>query len=303
MPRRRRYPARALTCAPPHAPKRLPTTFWPCWPPRKDRAKLGRLGSFGVRSVLGCGGMGAVFEAFDDHLLRSVALKVMKPKVAKRPDARERFLREARSAAKIRHDNVVTIHQVGDENGIPFIAMDLLKGETLDHYLKEKGEISIELAVRIGREIAEGLQAAHAEGLIHRDIKPANIWLEMPKGRVKILDFGLARQEHGDSQLTESGAAVGTPAYMPPEQARGVADRRADLFGLGCVLYQMLTGQMPFAGKDALAVLASIMVETPVPAKERNPARAGGTLELDRSTFGERPRCETRECSGSSGVP
>jgi len=242
--------------------------------PPQSEGELGRLERYRIFKELGRGGMGMVLLAEDSLLLRLAAVKIMLPSCyARDQQARERFLREARSAAKIKHDNVVTIYQVDEENGIPFIAMEFLKGESLDRYLKEKGELKIGRAMRIGREIAEGLQAAHAEGLIHRDIKPANIWLEAPKGRVKILDFGLAREGRGEAHLGSSiGPVVGTPAYMSPEQAFGeLLDQRSDLFGLGVVLYRLCTGRQPFTGTNAMAVLRSLVEETPAPVRQLNP--------------------------------
>ena len=240
-------------------------------PPQGD-GELGRLERYRILKELGRGGMGMVLLAEDSQLRRLVAIKIMLPRNAKDSQARERFLREARSAARIHHDNVVTIHQVDESNGIPFIAMEFLKGTPLNQYLQKKGELSIAQAVSIGHEIAEGLQAAHAEGLIHRDIKPANIWLEAPKGRVKILDFGLAREERDETHLTHSGAVVGTPSHMSPEQARGKPlDLRSDLFSLGVVLYRLCTGQQPFTGPNTMAVLTSLAVDTPTPPRQLNP--------------------------------
>jgi len=154
--------------------------------------ELGRLGPYRVLKVLGAGGMGVVFLAEDPQLARLVALKAMLPGVAVSDSARERFLREARAAASIKHDNIVSIYQVGEDRGVPFLAMELLDGEPLDARLQREGKLPRAEVVRIGREIALGLAAAHKRGLIHRDIKPANLWLEAETGRVKILDFGLA---------------------------------------------------------------------------------------------------------------
>ena len=216
--------------------------------------------------------MGCVLLAEDTKLLRQVALKVMLPQFARDATAKERFLREARTAARIKHDNVITIFQVDEANGVPFIALEFLQGAPLDKYLKDKGALPLPIAVRIAKEIAEGLAAAHARGLIHRDIKPGNIWLEAPKGRVKLLDFGLARADQDDTHLTQSGAIVGTPAFMAPEQARGEkVDGRCDLFSLGVVLYRMTTGKQPFAGPTTIAVLTAIAVDTPAPPRSVNP--------------------------------
>jgi WD40 repeat protein len=225
----------------------------------------------------GVGGMGLVFQAEDVRLKRLVALKVMRFALADHPTARERFLREAQAAAAVRHDHVVTIYQVGEERGVPFLAMEFLEGESLDDRLQREGRLPVAEIVRIGREIAQGLAAAHQRGLIHRDIKPSNIWLEERGNqtlapRVKVLDFGLARAAAGDARLTHSGAIVGTPAYMAPEQARGEPiDARCDLFSLGCVLYLGATGEAPFHGTDMMSTLLAVATQHPRPPQKLNP--------------------------------
>jgi WD40 repeat protein/serine/threonine protein kinase len=274
---------------------------------------LGQLGPYRVLRVLGSGGMGVVFEALDPQLRRSVALKAMRPILDGSDVARERFLREARAAAAIEHDHIVPIYHVGEEGDVPFLAMPLLRGESLDDRLQREKTLPIAEILRIGKEAAEGLAAAHERGLIHRDIKPGNIWLESrgrdaagatmseatfagvappsTGGRVKILDFGLARaaEDHepaeasairegiiaGDAaavQLTQRGAIVGTPAFMAPEQidGRGVGPR-SDLFSLGCVLYRMATGVQPFRGEGTMAVLNAVKTQTPTPPRELRP--------------------------------
>jgi serine/threonine protein kinase len=211
--------------------------------------------------------MGVVFQAEDSHLQRLVALKVMRPSLTDSADFRRRFLREARLAAAIEHEHIVTVYQVGEDRGVPFLAMQLLRGETLEGRLgRVGGRLPLPEVLRIGREIAEGLAAAHARGLIHRDIKPGNVWLEEGRGRVRILDFGLARGSEPDARLTQVRAVIGTPAYMAPEQANGAAvDARCDLFSLGAVLYEAATGQSPFGGPDTLSVLSALATRTPVP--------------------------------------
>jgi serine/threonine protein kinase len=254
----------------PSEPSPPPTPFAAFLSKPEQADELGRLGGYRVLKLLGEGGMGVVFLAEDVLLCRRVALKVMRPEVARSATARERFLREARSTAAVEHEHIVTIYQVGEDNGVPFLAMPLLRGETLHDRLHHlQGALPLPDALRIGREIAEGLAAAHGAGLIHRDVKPANIWLESapagdptpPRrtgGRVKLLDFGLARTSASPS-LTQSGVVVGTPAYMAPEQARNeLIDHRADLFSLGCILYEMTTGARPFTGGDTMAVLMSL---------------------------------------------
>src|SRR5438445_265704 len=165
--------------------------------------------------------MGVVYEAEDPQLKRLVALKAMLPGLGASSSARKRFLREAQSAAANKHDHIVSIYQVGEERGVPFLAMEFLLGEPLDERLKREKKLPVSEVLRIGAEMAEGLAAAHEAGLIHRDIKPANVWLEGKKARVKILDFGLARATAEQQHLTQSGAIIGTPAYMAPEHAQG----------------------------------------------------------------------------------
>ena len=175
--------------------------------------------------------------------------------------------------AAVHHDHVATIFQVDEDNGVPFLAMEFLQGMPLDQWLKGGRKPSVAQVLRMGREMAEGLAAAHEQGLIHRDVKPGNIWLDSAhKGRVKILDFGLARVGTEDVHLTRTGAIVGTPAYMAPEQARGEkVDARCDLFSLGCVLYRLCTGAMPFAGDTTTALLMALALDHPKTVRELNP--------------------------------
>jgi serine/threonine protein kinase len=263
-------------------------------PPQKP-GELGRLGPYRILKVLGQGGMGLVFLADDAQLKRTIALKVMLPKMAARAEARERFLREARSAAALEHDHVIPIFQVGEDRGVPFIAMPFLKGATLEEYIKRK-PLTVPQIMRIGREIAKGLAAAHEKGLVHRDIKPANLWLDATaKGRVKILDFGLARLVEEDIQLTQEGAILGTPAYMSPEQAAGKpASARSDLFSLGAVLYRLCTGQRPFHGKNTLAILHALATENPKPIAELNPDVPPAFAELIMQMLEKDPARRTR---------
>jgi len=241
-------------------------------PPRQSD-EIGRLGSYRVLAVLGRGGMGMVFLAHDPSLDRRVALKVMLPKFAANADTKHRFLREARAAARLNSDNIVNIYQVGEDQGVPFFSMELLEGATLDQFLHGGGELTLPQIIRVGRETAAGLAAAHEKNLIHRDIKPSNLWLDSSSaGRVKILDFGLARSMKDDDNLTQAGAIVGTPTFMAPEQARGDkdVDARADLFSLGCVLYRLCAGEVPFKGETTMGVLLALAVSNPAPLSEVN---------------------------------
>jgi serine/threonine protein kinase/TolB-like protein len=258
--------------------------------------ELGRLGSYRILKVLGEGGMGVVFEAEDTQLRRRVALKVLRPHLAANSTARKRFLREARAVAALAHDNVVAVYEVGEACGIPFLAMQHLAGETLEARLRREGALPVAEITRIGRELAQGLSAAHAHGLLHRDVKPANVWLESSMdGRVKLLDFGLAWVAD-DDPLTDHGTVVGTPAYMAPEQARGEpADVRADLFSLGSVLYAMCTGQAPFQGASNFATLEKVRTETPTPIAQLNPAIPTWLIELVTNLHAINPkeRCQS----------
>jgi WD40 repeat protein len=246
--------------------------------PAEAPGELGRLGGYQVLSLLGTGGMGLVFRALDPGLKRIIALKVMKPELSARPDFSARFQREAEASAAVKHDYIATVYHVGQDQGTAFLAMELLEGESLAARLDREGKLPVAEVLRIGYQAACGLAAAHARGLIHRDIKPANLWLEgepgasATGGRVKILDFGLAKLERSDVQATQSGRVMGTPSYMAPEQARGeMVDGRADLFSLGCVLYRAATGKNPFKGGETLSVLWSLANERPERVRAVNP--------------------------------
>jgi len=242
--------------------------------------------------------MGVVVEAEDVRLRRRVAVKRMLPDIAGRPEAKARFLREARAMAAVEDDRIVPVLYVGESaDGVPFLVMPLLVGETLDTRLN-RGPLTPAELVAVGRDAALGLAAAHARGLIHRDIKPSNLWLEAhPDGtfrRVRLLDFGLARPAHTETQMTTTGTVIGTPAYMSPEQARGnKVDARSDLFSLGSVLYRAATGRPPFPGDTTSAVLTALAVDDPIPVRRIDPALppplAALIHDLLRKAPGDRP--------------
>ncbi len=257
--------------------------------PAQEPDELGRLGPYRVLRLIGAGGMGVVFQAEDPHLGRLVALKAMRRSLATSASARARFLREARAVAALEHDHIVTVLQAGEDQGVLYLAMPLLKGESLDDRLRREGALPPAEALRIAREAAEGLAAAHERGLVHRDVKPANIWLEAGRGRVKLLDFGLAKAGDG-ADLTQEGAVAGTPQYMSPEQARGgTITPQCDLFSLGCVLYHMLTGTPPFRGKDAIATLVAVATETPPAPSRVAPALPREVSELVQRLLAKAP--------------
>ena len=231
------------------------------------------IGGHRILGLVGAGAMGRVYLAHDERLDRRVAIKVMNRRRARDAGARQRFLREGRAAAAVEHPHVLAIHAVGEHAGLPYIVMQLLDGQTLGAYRAAVVTLSLTEALRIGREIAEGLAAAHDRGLVHRDIKPDNVFLEGPRRSVRIIDFGLARAAADDSaKLTVEGTVVGTPAYMPPERIGDESlDAKSDLFGLGVILYELLSGRLPFEGKSMVSMLASIAKGTPMPLAEAAP--------------------------------
>lgn len=258
---------------------------------------LGRLDTYDVSEVLGQGGMGIVLKAFDPALKRPVAIKVLAPHLATEPVARQRFAREGQAAAAVRHEHVVTIHAVSEANGLPFIVMEYLAGGSLQTFLQRHGPLDGVTTARVGVQIASGLAAAHARGLIHRDIKPSNILLvESDAGgsrptvpATKISDFGLAHLEH-EARLTHSGIVTGTPMYMAPEQALAEElDARADLFSLGSVLYTLCTGREPFAGSSPIAVLRSVCDTAAIPIRELKPAVPLGLAQIVERLHAKKP--------------
>jgi non-specific serine/threonine protein kinase len=252
-----------------------------------------------ITAQLGSGGMGVVYEAEDTNLGRHVALKFLPPELAQNEAFLQRFQREARAASALNHPNICTIHGIDQHESQPFIAMELLDGESLDDRLR-RGPLDTSTLLSVGIELADALESAHSKGIVHRDLKPANIFVTS-RGNAKILDFGLAKIDvRGDSdpllhtavrnELTSAGTAVGTVSYMSPEQARGqVTDSRTDLFSLGTVLYQLATGVMPFQGETSAVIFDAILNRNPPPMTQVNgsvPAElqriVGQALEKDR---------------------
>jgi eukaryotic-like serine/threonine-protein kinase len=249
------------------------------------------IGHYKILRQLGSGGMGLVYEAEDTKLGRRVALKFLQEAATKDPAAMDRFLREARSASALNHPGICTIHAIEENDGRTFLVMELLEGSSLEKLLA-LGRMPVTRAVCVGIELADALDAAHKKGILHRDIKPANIFLT-ERGSAKILDFGLAKllEPEGaaegetigpssDAFLTSPGTTVGTIAYMSPEQARGEAlDARSDLFSLGSVLYQMVTGALPFPGTTSAVIFGNILHSAPIPAVQLNDSVPG---EMER---------------------
>jgi len=239
--------------------------------PTDDPEMLGRLGGYEVSGVVGAGGMGVVLKAIDKSLDRTVAIKVLAPHLATSGAARKRFAREAKAAAAVLHPNVIAIHSVSNDELLPYLVMPYVRGTSLQKRLDLEGPLPLNEILRIGSQIAAGLAAAHAQGLVHRDIKPANILLEEGVERVTITDFGLARAVD-DATITHSGVIAGTPQYMSPEQARGeVVEQRSDLFSLGSVLYAISTGRPPFRAETTYGVMRRITDDEPTAIREINP--------------------------------
>src|ERR1700681_3451512 len=243
-----------------------------------------KLAKYEVVPAIGAGGMGEVYQAHDSNLRRDVAIKVLPEAFAHDADRLSRFQREAKMLAALNHPNIATIHGLEHSDGMQYLVMELVSGETLADRVKRDGAVPIEEALTIAKQIAEALEAAHEKGIIHRDLKPANVKLT-PEGKVKVLDFGLAKafaggastEDMGNSPTlsmaaTMQGVILGTAAYMSPEQARGRAvDKRTDIWAFGCVLYELLTGKQAFHGEDITEILAAVVKSEPdwtaLPAK------------------------------------
>lgn len=239
--------------------------------PTDDANLLGKLDGLDVEAVIGQGGMGVVLKARDSSLQRHLAIKLLSPMLAGTGAARQRFFREARAAAAVVHPNIVPIYAVSTERSLPYLVMPLVAGGNLQHAIDQDGPLPLERSLSIGLQVAEGLAAAHSQGIVHRDIKPANLLLDEGGFRILITDFGLARALD-DATLTGSGLLAGTPQYMSPEQARGAElDHRTDIYSLGAVLYAMATGRPPVRWASTLDVLRRIAEEQPRSIVEINP--------------------------------
>jgi serine/threonine protein kinase len=235
-----------------------------------EKGSLQKLGRFELTGVLGHGAFGTVYKARDPELDRSVAVKVPRAGNLAGPQELDRFLREARSAAQLRHPSIVTVHEVGQRDGLPYLVSDFVAGVTLADQISARRPSFREAAVLVAA-VADALQYAHEQGVVHRDIKPSNIMIGAD-GRPCVMDFGLAKREAGEITMTVEGQVLGTPAYMSPEQAQGEAHRvdgRSDVYSLGVVLYQLLTGELPFRGTQRM-LLHQVLHDEPRPPRSLN---------------------------------
>jgi len=239
----------------------------------RDRVTVAVGTQYLIENEIGRGGMAVVYRAVDTRLNRTVAIKVLPPDVAFNQDVRERFLREAQTAAQLNHPNIVPIYSVDEKDsaGLVYFVMAFVDGESLGSRLKREGIWPVDRAVRVLRDVADALAYAHARGVVHRDIKPDNILIDRASGRPMVTDFGIARAAAGETRLTVTGVAVGTPAYMSPEQALGEReiDGRSDLYSLAVVGYHMLIGETPFKAMNTPAMLVKHVSERPRPVRER----------------------------------
>ena len=270
--------------------------------PTENPRMMGRFGEYEIAGIIGQGGMGVVLKGLDESLNRYVAIKALAPQLATNGSARNRFAREAQAAAAVVHDNVVAIHGVSECRGIPYLIMPYVRGESLQKLINRNGPLSPIEIIRVSHQVACGLAAAHAQGLVHRDIKPANILMPLGVQRVLITDFGLARAVD-DSNLTGTGAITGTPEYMSPEQALGQAvDARSDLFSLGTMMYTMCTGHSPFRANNSFGVLRRIVDDAPRPIREINPSIPEWLQRIVEKLHAKQPAKRFRDASELASV-
>lgn len=250
-----------------------------------------RIGRYQVEQELGRGSMSIVYKAFDPRIDRFLAVKVLREKFARDVTSRQRFLREARSAGGLGHPNIVTVFDVGQIDGVPFMAMELLEGDTLDDRLQEQEHLSVREVLEIGVQLSSALSYAHERGVIHRDVKPANVYFDAGTGVAKLLDFGIAGVNSLEkNSSSDNGLIAGTPAYMSPEQIAGdLQDARCDLYALGVVLYRLLAGRLPFDEPNLSQQMAKVMREPPPPLEPLNPDTPVELIELTHRLLAKKP--------------
>lgn len=256
-----------------------------------------KLGDYEVKQLLGRGAMGVVFKAFEPKLEREVAIKILAPDLSTSENARKRFAREARAAAAIHHENVVAVYAVGETAGVPYLAMEFVRGASLESHVGRSGQLPLPQFISIARQLAAGLGAAHARHIVHRDVKPANILIEDETNRVKLTDFGLARAGD-DATLTADGTLIGTPFFMAPEVISGSpATTASDVFSLGGVYYLMATGRLPFEGETVMSVLNAVATRAPMPIRQLRPDLPTWVEELIMRLMTKDPAARLRDAT------
>lgn len=259
---------------------------------------IGPEGRYVIRRRLGEGGMGVVFEAYEDVKDRSVAIKVLNSDGGSDPEVLQRFRREGSRFSKLKHPNIVRVYGMGRARGMLYIASEFVDGRNLYDTMKEDGPYEIDAALAIVSDVASGLQFAHDHHVIHRDMKPENIMIRVADGVVKILDFGIAKDLNASVALTVRGAYLGTPAYSSPEQIRGEdIDGRSDIFGLGVILYEMVTGEVPFKGKRTTEILENTIKVNPIDPSRINREVSAPVARLIAKMIAKKKRQRATSCN------
>ena len=259
---------------------------------------LASIGSYRVIAKHGEGGMGAVFRGIDTRTDQSVAIKVVHPRIAENENSRKRFLRETRSVQLIKSPHVVEVYEVGEVGGLPYMVMEFLRGMSVQAHRERFQSLPVHEILRIAIETVAGLTEVHRCGIIHRDLKPENLWVESPSLRIKIIDFGLARNIEEEMRLTRSGSCLGTPSYMSPEQALGESmDFRSDFFSLGCVLYELTSGIRPFEREGLISTLNALTKEEPKPPIEVVEGIPNSLSEVIMNLLNKNPEERPANCS------
>jgi serine/threonine protein kinase len=263
----------------------------------RQRLQAAVEGTFRIERLLGRGGMGAVYLAREPALDRQVAIKVLPPERAESADLRERFKREARTAAQLSHPHIVPLLTFGEDEGLVYFVMGYVDGETLSARLHREGPLAIGEAVRVLTELAQALSYAHGRSVVHRDVKPDNVLLEHPRGVVRLTDFGIAKQHTGRSSLTAEGAVIGTPLYMSPEQASGRTDvdARTDIYSLGAVAFTVFTGRPPFEGRSASDIMRQHLTREVPRLRDVSPGIPGALDEAVQRCLAKEPSARWRD--------
>ena len=263
---------------------------------------LASIGPYRLIAKHGEGGMGAVFRGIDTRTDQSVAIKVVHPRIAENENSRKRFLRETRAVQLIKSPHVVEVRDVGEVGGLPYMVMEFLRGMSVQAHRERFQNLPVHEILRIAIETVAGLSEVHRCGIIHRDLKPENLWVESPSLRIKIIDFGLARNIEEEMRLTRSGSCLGTPSYMSPEQALGESmDFRSDFFSLGCVLYELTTGTRPFEREGLISTLNALTKEEPKPPSELVEGIPNSLSDLISTLLSKNPDGRPANCSVLSG--